>query len=165
MEWRPRPNIFNHPLSTTIIMTYQVGEKLGRLAHDTGLIPMPMTQSTSLFDALDEGGIPIGPSKFVIASNGEHDVLLWSVGRAAHHMIEEYGRGCEELMLTGFVDVEGVWILEGQWHTWRCYEGDYDMEFRGSTREPTPEEWQKIMLGQCPWEEEYDAKESGHPDV
>ena len=106
-------------------------------------------------DMLDDGPEPVGPSKFVIASDGEHDVLLWHVGKAAHSMVNAYGRSCEELSLSGLVDSEGVWVVEGTWHTWHGYEGDYDIEFKGKVREPTQDEWQQIMKGCCPWQEEY----------
>lgn len=98
---------------------------------------------------------PTGPTKLLIASNGNQEVLLGHVGRSAFEMTYEYGHDCEELCLQGIVD-EGIWVVEGDWHTWRSYEGDWDMEFRSDVvREPTPDEWQAIMKGHCPWREEY----------
>lgn len=113
-----------------------------------------LTQAPS--DSLEgpEPARPIGPTRLVIASNGVYDVLLYHVGQAAFEMINAYGPRCDEMCLDGFTEA-GIWVVEGSWHTWRGYEGDWDMEFRGKARAPTSEEWQAIIENRCPWQEEY----------
>lgn len=48
-------------------------------------------------------------------------------------------------------DGEGIYVWEGNLHTSRTWEGDYDCELVGDIREPTPEEWEAICRHDCPW--------------
>lgn len=114
---------------------------------------MPLIEKN--FSRVSEEPEPVGPTKLVIASNGMEDVLMWHVGRAAFSMTNSYGTKCDDLCLSGLVD-EGIWVCEGTWVThWNYERTDCDMEFKCTVREPTPEEWQSIMSGSCPWTEEY----------
>jgi hypothetical protein len=97
---------------------------------------------------------PVGPTKLVIASNGQYDVILYGVGKAWNALKDCHGIATDELCLDGFVE-DGIWVVEGRWVTTQSYEGEFDMDFRGQAREPTPEEWASIMRNECPWPEEY----------
>jgi hypothetical protein len=89
------------------------------------------------------------PSLAVVASNGEHGCVLWTVG--AHVRFEQQECGWELIDLGLHNAPQGISIWEGVYiyipEPWECSEP------KGQFRKPTDAEWVAIREGRCPWDE------------
>jgi hypothetical protein len=93
----------------------------------------------------------------VVATDGKgNDVLLHAFGPAIDWHVDQYGYSCDAVCLTGHGE-PGVWVFEGTVGSY-CYDTmdgrEWDLEARGTWREPTSEEWDHIKEGECPWTRE-----------
>jgi hypothetical protein len=97
------------------------------------------------------------PSKAVIAlDSNDVGIVLWTVGgHVALEMTESGLSSAEELGL--FPPAPGLWVWEGisVWHPghYECPE-DGEMELTGSFRLLTPEEGEKVLRNECPWNDD-----------
>lgn len=81
-------------------------------------------------------------SQALIASDGEHSVVIEHIGGPLDYWISEVG--VEELF--DGVDA-GLWVWEGTLASTCDYMGEYDEELVGDFRKLTPEEWEVVRDG------------------
>lgn len=97
------------------------------------------------------------PSKAVIA-NGPFGTgcVLWTVGPHVHSIIDE--AGTDDLFNIDLGDApRGISIWEGgikSVHHNTPDANEHEWWLEGGFREPTPEEWESIRKGECPWNED-----------
>ena len=87
-------------------------------------------------------------SKAVVASDGQHAIVLEYVGGPLNYWLCETGR------LAPFDGLEaGLWVWEGGIASWRDYAGDYDEELDGTFRRLTVEEIDALRQDAWLWDD------------
>lgn len=92
----------------------------------------------------------------VICSDGdEHELFLFLSGEDARTEVDEVGSHSPMDHDIAETPGPGIWVWEGilKYRSWRDLEGCYDQEINwvGSFRAPTEDEWRCIRLGRTPW--------------
>jgi len=146
-----------HKIDETVLKSLQdKGMLEGMKTTEKGREASSYWQPKPFWDYSEDG--KVWKSCAVIASDGDgNDVLLHAMGPAIDWHIDQYGTNCEELGLSGYTE-PGIWVFEGTMGAVRLvsidYGEDWDLEVSGDWREPTPEEWESIKSGDCPWDKD-----------
>lgn len=95
------------------------------------------------------------PSKAVLAvGKCGTTIIMHGAGPVFAEYSPEVSNYAADLDLDLSDENEGIYIWEGKLHSSKYMTDcgmEYDSELIGDIREPTEEEWQFIMQGDCPW--------------
>jgi len=152
LVWREPELYIDAELLTSL---QKKGMLTGHRPTDQGVKAVSTWEPPSEWDYTKDG--KVWKSAAVVVSDGtDRNLLLHAYGPAIDWHIDQVGSSCQELGL--HAPGPGIWVWEGSMgairHDSPITGEDWDYEVQGDWRVPTPEEWELVEDGECPWDKE-----------